>query len=118
MMLLATEARRKLDRQSSLRVGTIGWELRPNRWDGLAALLIFDGLAFVAIGLGQARAPLETATQAAISLDPTNLPGYALPTSLRMAAAMVASRLSSLLFAPLAAKSRHAEMGKGRQYRL
>jgi NitT/TauT family transport system permease protein len=99
-----------MNRQSSLSARTIGWELRPNLWDGLVVLLIFGGLAFVAIGLGRARGPLETATQAAILLDPTNLPGYALPTSLRMAAAMVASLLFTLLFAPLAAKSRHAEL--------
>jgi NitT/TauT family transport system permease protein len=82
----------------------------PNQWDGIAALLIFGGLALVAIGLGQARAPLESATQAAISLDPANLPGYALRSSLRMAAAMVVSLIFTLLFAPLAAKSRHAEL--------
>jgi NitT/TauT family transport system permease protein len=84
--------------------------LLPNRWDGLAGLLVFGGLALIAIGLGQARAPLETATQAAISLDPANLPGYALRSLLRMAAAMAASLLFTVLFAPLAAKSRHAEL--------
>ncbi len=45
----------------------------------------------------------------AISLDPWNLPAYALRTVLRMAWALVASLVFSLAYAALAAKNRRAE---------
>ncbi|WP_246542705.1 ABC transporter permease [Paludibacterium yongneupense] len=49
---------------------------------------------------------LQTQT---ISLDPAALPGYALRTTLRMLAAMLASLVFSLAYGTLAAKSRRAE---------
>jgi NitT/TauT family transport system permease protein len=44
-----------------------------------------------------------------VSLDPANLPEYAMRTILRMLAAMVAALLFTLLYGTLAAKSRRAE---------
>jgi NitT/TauT family transport system permease protein len=58
-----------------------------------------------AIGFHQTMAPIATLKAQAISLAPSNLPEYALRTTLRMLAAMIAS----LVYGTLAAKSRRAE---------
>jgi NitT/TauT family transport system permease protein len=55
-------------------------------------------------------APFVVAQQPEISLSPAALPNYALRTTVRMLAALVASLLFTLLYATLAAKSRRAEM--------
>jgi NitT/TauT family transport system permease protein len=81
-----------------------------NLWD-LVALAIILGL-FVAISHGARGtiAPLHTLNEMPISLDPWRLPEYAVRTSMRMIAAMIASVAFSLGYATLAAKSRHAEL--------
>jgi hypothetical protein len=55
-------------------------------------------------------APLVAANQPEISLSPMALPGYALRTTTRMLAALVASLIFTFTYAILAAKSRRAEM--------
>jgi NitT/TauT family transport system permease protein len=80
----------------------------PNRWDLIAVPLILGGLALAFIGVRQMQAPLEVIEQTAISLDPANLPEYALRTTLRMLAGLVASLLFTFTYATLAAKSRRA----------
>jgi NitT/TauT family transport system permease protein len=55
-------------------------------------------------------APMSTLQTQAISLDPANLPEYALRTTLRMLAAMVASLVFTLIYGTLAAKSRRASV--------
>jgi NitT/TauT family transport system permease protein len=55
-------------------------------------------------------APLSALREPAVSLDPVNLPEYALRTTLRMLAAVIASLLFTLTYATLAAKSRRAEL--------
>jgi NitT/TauT family transport system permease protein len=62
----------------------------------------------VAIGFHQTLAPMSTLKTQVISLDPANLPEYALRTTLRMLAAMVASLTFTLTYGTLAAKSRRA----------
>jgi NitT/TauT family transport system permease protein len=62
----------------------------------------------VAIGFHQTLAPMSTLKTQAISLDPASLPEYALRTTLRMLAAMVASLTFTLIYGTLAAKSRRA----------
>ena len=81
-----------------------------NVWD-LAALALILGL-FIALSHGarETFAPIKTLAQTPISLDPWRLPEYAVRTSLRMIAAMVASLVFTFGYATLAAKSRHAEM--------
>jgi NitT/TauT family transport system permease protein len=81
-----------------------------NVWD-LAALALILGL-FIALSHGarETFAPLKTLAQTPISLDPWRLREYAVRTSLRMIAAMVASLVFTFGYATLAAKSRHAEM--------
>jgi NitT/TauT family transport system permease protein len=82
----------------------------PNRWDGMAFLLIFGVLALLASGAGQMHAPIVALEQNPISLDPENLPEYALRTVLRMFAAITVSLIFTFAFATIAAKSRRAGM--------
>ncbi|PTB19456.1 sulfonate ABC transporter permease [Trinickia symbiotica] len=86
------------------------WRLLPNRWDFVAFPLIICLIAMTAIGFHQTMAPISTLKTQVISLDPANLPEYALRTTLRMLAAMVASLVFTLVYGTLAAKSRRAGM--------
>ncbi|MGS0740037.1 ABC transporter permease [Pseudomonas sp. GG8] len=83
--------------------------LLPNRWDLVAMPLVIGFLLFFSIGAQQTWAPISTLQSEAISLDPGNLPEYAVRTTLRMLAAMVASLIFTLVYGTLAAKSRRAE---------
>jgi NitT/TauT family transport system permease protein len=80
----------------------------PNGWDFVAFPLIICVIAMAAVGFHQTMAPMATLHEQAISLDPANLPEYALRTTLRMLAAMVASLLFTLVYGTLAAKSKRA----------
>ncbi len=80
----------------------------PNVWDLAAMLCVFGFLIAVAHVTPAALKPLSAPGALAVSLDPANLPGYALRTTLRMFAALLASLLFTFTFAPLAAKSRRA----------
>jgi len=82
----------------------------PNRWDSMAFVLIFGVLALLASGAGQMHAPIVALAEQSISLDPANLPEYALRTVLRMFAAITLSLIFTFVFATIAAKSRRAEM--------
>lgn len=85
------------------------WRLLPNRWDFVAFPLIIGLIAMAAIGLEQTMAPISTLKTQAISLNPIHLPEYALRTTLRMLAAMLAAFVFTLAYGTLAAKSRRAE---------
>jgi NitT/TauT family transport system permease protein len=54
--------------------------------------------------------PLAALDTKPLSLDPANLPEYALRTTLRMLAAIVCSLIFTFVYAPLAANSRRAEI--------
>ncbi|MDR6374441.1 ABC transporter permease [Paraburkholderia caledonica] len=84
------------------------WRVLPNRWDFVAFPLIICIIAMAAIGFHETLAPMSTLKTQAISLDPGNLPEYAMRTTLRMLAAMVASLIFTLVYGTLAAKSRRA----------
>ncbi|WP_179401655.1 ABC transporter permease [Burkholderia guangdongensis] len=86
------------------------WRVLPNRWDFVAFPLIICVLAMAIVGFHQTMAPIATLKTQAISLDPSMLPEYALRTTLRMLAAMVASLAFTLVYGTLAAKSRRAGM--------
>ncbi|WP_206953435.1 ABC transporter permease [Trinickia acidisoli] len=86
------------------------WRLAPNRWDFVAFPLIICVIAMTAIGFHQTMAPISTLKTQVISLNPAMLPEYALRTTLRMLAAMVASLVFTLVYGTLAAKSRRAGM--------
>ncbi len=85
------------------------WRLLPNGWDFVAFPLIICLIAMTAIGFHQTLAPIATLKTQVISLDPSNLPEYAMRTTLRMLAAMVASLVFTLAYGTLASKSRRAE---------
>ncbi|HDR9796545.1 TPA: ABC transporter permease subunit [Burkholderia cenocepacia] len=86
------------------------WRVLPNRWDAIAFPLIIGILAMAIVGFHQTMAPIGVLQTQKISLDPSNLPEYALRTTLRMLAAMIASLLFTLVYGTLAAKSRRAGM--------
>jgi len=81
----------------------------PNRWDGVAFLLIFSILGLVMLGAQQMDAPIQVLTDP-ISLDPAMLPEYALRTVLRMFAAIILALCFTFVYATIAAKNRRAEM--------
>src|SRR6516162_4743140 len=89
----------------------VAWplRLRPNTWDLVALPLVLGLLALIAWGSLAMSARYHLGQQLAISLDPWELPEYALRTVLRMAWALVASLIFSLAYAALAAKNRRAE---------
>jgi NitT/TauT family transport system permease protein len=84
------------------------WRVLPNRWDFVAFPLIICIIAMTAIGFHETLAPMSVLKSQVISLDPANLPEYAMRTTLRMLAAMVASLIFTLVYGTLAAKSRRA----------
>ncbi len=82
----------------------------PNQWDLLAFFIVIGVVALVAHAEQGMSVPFQVGrTELSISLDPSNLPEYALRTTLRMGIAMVASLVFSLAYAALAAKSALAE---------
>ena len=88
----------------------LGRSLAPNLFDLAALALVIGVLVTIAYGAHQTDVPLTVLDSTPISLDPWNLPGYALRTTLRMLAAIVASLVFTFVYATVAAKSRRAEM--------
>ena len=80
----------------------------PNLFDIAAGLCIFGALIYVAGVARGTMAPLDAPDATAIALDPLNLPGYAVRTTLRMFAALLCSLLFTFTYATWAAKSRRA----------
>ncbi len=82
----------------------------PNPYD-LAAFALLAALAVLALhGAAAMRAPLSGLATEPVVLDPALLPDYALRTTTRMFAAIIASLAFTFTIATLAAKSRRAEM--------
>jgi NitT/TauT family transport system permease protein len=84
--------------------------LTPNIWDVVAFSLIIGGFVLVAHEAQVTTLPLAVIDAVPVSLDPANLPDYALRTMMRMVAAILASLVFTLSYATLAAKSRRAEL--------
>jgi NitT/TauT family transport system permease protein len=81
---------------------------RPNREDAIA-FVILSGLAVLVFRTAEGVvAPLSSLHLEPVTLDPANLPYYALRTVLRMFAALFASTVFTLVVATLAARSRQA----------
>jgi NitT/TauT family transport system permease protein len=93
-----------------IRPAALGQALRPNIWDVVALILVIGAMVLIVYGGGQTALPLSTLDVAPVSLDPTNLPLYALRTTMRMLLAIVCSIIFTFVYAALAAKSRRAEM--------
>jgi len=82
----------------------------PSWRDVAAVVLVLAVLILVGEGARQMTGPFQITRQPPISLSPSALPGYALRTTMRMLAALVASVLFTFTYATAAAKSRRAEM--------
>ncbi len=93
-----------------IRVPALGQALRPNIWDLVALILVIGAMVLIVYGGEQTTLPLSALDVAPVTLDPANLPLYALRTTLRMLLAIVCSIVFTFLYAALAAKSRRAEM--------
>ncbi|MDX8533843.1 ABC transporter permease subunit [Mesorhizobium sp. VK25A] len=84
--------------------------LLPNSYDVVAFALVIATIALVLRGSHEMRASLDALSTAPVSLDIGHLPEYALRTTLRMFAAIIASLIFTFVVATLAAKSRRAEL--------
>src|SRR5229473_777146 len=93
-----------------LQQPTLGQALQPNIWDVVALILVVGAMAPIVYGGEQTALPLSALDVTPVSLDPANLPVYALRTTMRMLLAIVCSIVFTFIYAALAAKSRRAEM--------
>ena len=91
-------------------LGLGGEGLLPNLYDLAIFVLIAGGFVLIAHGAHEMAAPAVRLASEPVTLDPANLPEYALRTTLRMLAALVASLVFTLVYGTLAAKSRRAEL--------
>ena len=82
----------------------------PSWADAIAFVLLAGAAVLVIRGAEGMSEPLSRLHIAPVTLDPWNLPGYALRTTLRMFAALGASLVFTFVVATLAARSRRAEM--------
>jgi NitT/TauT family transport system permease protein len=82
--------------------------LLPSRWDLLAAILVFGFIIAFADASRYLVHPLSSITGRNLILDPRDLPGYALRTSLRMLIALGASLVFTFSYATWAAKNARA----------
>jgi len=93
-----------------IRTAAIGRALLPNVWDVAALILVIGAMVLIVYGGEQTTAPLSELERAPVTLDPANLPLYALRTVLRMLLAIVCSTVFTFIYAAIAAKSRRAEL--------
>ena len=91
-------------------IASAGRRALPNQWDLIAFAAILAFLTAIAKSYHGISAPLPAPSESLVSLDYWQLPYYALRTTLRMFAALVASLIFTFTYATLAAKSRRAEM--------
>jgi ABC-type anion transport system duplicated permease subunit len=80
----------------------------PNLWDAAAILCVFAVLIGVVEVARGTFATISAPGAVEVSLDPKHLPEYAVRTTLRMFAALVASLLFTFTYGTAAAKSRRA----------
>jgi NitT/TauT family transport system permease protein len=86
-----------------------GWRL-PNIWDAIAFTCVIGALvAFGHVAEGTLT-QIDQPGAMEVSLDPLNLPEYALRTTIRMFAALAASLLFTFTYGTAAAKSRRAAL--------
>jgi NitT/TauT family transport system permease protein len=105
---MSTMTAGKSEPAAKLGLGPSG--LLPNLYDCVIFILIAGALVAVGHGVREIGAPLAELEIAPVTLDPWNLPEYALRTTLRMFAAVLASLIFTFVVATLAAKSRKAEL--------
>src|ERR1700756_3831525 len=93
-----------------LRFAVLAQAPRPNIWDLVALILVVGAMVLIVYGGEQTPLPLSTLDVTPVTLDPVNLPLYALRTTMRMLLAIVCSTIFTFVYSALAAKSRRAEM--------
>jgi NitT/TauT family transport system permease protein len=86
------------------------FRLRPSLWDGLALFVVITGITLVVWGSRDMSIPYTITDVLPLSLDPKNLPYYALRTVLRMLFALILALMFSFVYAGIAAKSKKAEI--------
>jgi NitT/TauT family transport system permease protein len=91
-------------------IASVRRRIWPNQWDLLAFVAVMAGLVAMARGYHGMAVPLPAPSEPAVDLDYSDLPYYALRTTLRMFAALAASLVFTFTYATLAAKSRRLEM--------
>ncbi|MBI2739753.1 MAG: ABC transporter permease subunit [Rhodospirillales bacterium] len=98
----------RIDQRPPLPLRSAG--LRPNPYD--LAIFIVVGAAFVVLAHGarEMAQPIGQLAGEPVTLDPANLPEYALRTVLRMFAAIIASLVFTFVVGTLAARSKRAEL--------
>jgi NitT/TauT family transport system permease protein len=82
----------------------------PNVWDTAAILCVIAVLVGVAHEAQGTFVKITAPEALTVTLDPTNLPAYAVRTTMRMFAALVASLVFTFTYATAAAKSRRASL--------
>jgi NitT/TauT family transport system permease protein len=98
------------DRPVAEPLGLGGEGLLPNLYDLAIFILVAGVFVLIAHGAHEMTAPAARLASEPVTLDPANLPEYALRTTLRMFAAILLSLLFTFVVATLAAKSRTAEL--------
>ena len=93
-----------------LRIAVLTQAPRPNVWDLVALIFVIGVLVLIVYGGKQTILPLSALEVTPVSLDPLNLPFYALRTTMRMLLAIICSTIFTFVYAAIAAKSRRAEM--------
>ena len=101
-------AMRRKGRPVAEPLGLGGEGLLPNLYDLAIFVLVAGGFVLIAHGAHEMAAPAVRLASEPVTLDPANLPEYALRTTLRMFAAILVSLLFTFVVATLAAKSRKA----------
>ncbi|MGH6680026.1 MAG: sulfonate ABC transporter permease, partial [Bradyrhizobium sp.] len=86
-----------------LRSNVLAQATRPNLFDGAALVLVIGVLVLIVYGGHQTTLPLSALKSAPVSLDPLNLPLYALRTTMRMLLAIVCSLVFTFVYAAIAA---------------
>src|SRR3984893_4950176 len=89
---------------------SLGRKALPNQYDLFAFALILAAFIAIAHASHGLTLPLTAPESTVVSLDYKFLPYYALRTTLRMFAAIVASLVFTFVYATLAAKSRRAAL--------
>ncbi len=85
-------------------------QIIPNFWDIIAWIFMIAILCAIAWGASRMSMPYHLGQKIPISLDPANLPIYALQTVLRMFIALIISFIFTLIVGALAAKYKTCEM--------
>ncbi|HEY4040265.1 MAG TPA: ABC transporter permease subunit [Rhodopila sp.] len=86
-----------------------GWRL-PNFWDAVAFLCVIGALVAVGHVAHGTLIRIDAPGATEVTLDPLNLPVYAIRTTMRMFAALMASLLFTFTYGTAAAKSRRAAL--------